>query len=40
MSAFRFRHILIRDAEYESMPKQLRADLHEGFRILARNVGR
>lgn len=29
--AFRFRHILIRDAAYEAMPKHLRADLHEGF---------
>ncbi len=26
---FRFGHILIRDAAYESMPKQLRAELHE-----------
>jgi class 3 adenylate cyclase/tetratricopeptide (TPR) repeat protein len=29
--AFRFRHILIRDAAYESAPKRLRADLHERF---------
>jgi len=29
--AFRFSHILIRDAAYESMPKQARADLHERF---------
>jgi class 3 adenylate cyclase len=29
--AFRFRHLLIRDAAYESMPKELRADLHEQF---------
>jgi predicted ATPase/class 3 adenylate cyclase len=29
--AFRFRHILIRDAAYEAMPKELRAGLHEGF---------
>ncbi|MGI8407849.1 MAG: ATP-binding protein, partial [Actinomycetota bacterium] len=28
---FRFRHILIRDAAYEAMPKQVRADLHERF---------
>jgi class 3 adenylate cyclase/tetratricopeptide (TPR) repeat protein len=28
---FRFRHILIRDAAYDSMPKELRADLHERF---------
>ena len=29
--AFRFRHLLIRDAAYEAMPKELRADLHERF---------
>ncbi|MGH2922141.1 MAG: ATP-binding protein, partial [Gaiellaceae bacterium] len=29
--AFRFRHQLIRDAAYDSMPKELRADLHERF---------
>ena len=29
--AFRFRHILIRDAAYEAMPKELRAELHERF---------
>ncbi len=29
--AFRFRHLLIRDAAYESMPKELRAELHERF---------
>jgi class 3 adenylate cyclase/tetratricopeptide (TPR) repeat protein len=28
---FRFRHILIRDAAYESLPKAERADLHERF---------
>ena len=28
---FRFNHILIRDAAYESMPKQLRAELHERY---------
>ena len=27
--AFRFGHILIRDAAYDSMPKRLRAELHE-----------
>src|SRR5439155_9580138 len=27
--AFRFRHLLIRDAAYESMPKETRARLHE-----------
>lgn len=29
--AFRFRHILIRDAAYEGMPKEIRAALHEAF---------
>ena len=29
--AFKFRHILIRDAAYESLPKRERADLHERF---------
>jgi len=29
--AFRFSHILVRDAAYESMPKQTRAELHERF---------
>jgi class 3 adenylate cyclase/tetratricopeptide (TPR) repeat protein len=28
---FRFGHILIRDAAYDSMPKRLRSDLHEQF---------
>ncbi len=28
---FRFRHLLIRDAAYESMPKATRAELHERF---------
>jgi class 3 adenylate cyclase/tetratricopeptide (TPR) repeat protein len=28
---FRFRHILIRDAAYDSMPKASRAELHEQF---------
>ena len=28
---YRFRHILIRDAAYEAIPKQLRSDLHERF---------
>jgi len=28
---FRFRHLLIRDAAYESIPKSVRADLHERF---------
>ena len=29
--AFRFDHILIRDAAYESLPKQTRGELHERF---------
>ena len=29
--AYRFRHLLVRDAVYEAMPKQLRADLHARF---------
>jgi class 3 adenylate cyclase len=29
--AYRFRHILLRDAAYDSMPKETRAELHERF---------
>ena len=29
--AYRFRHVLIREAAYGAMPKELRARLHEGF---------
>ncbi|HEX6579719.1 MAG TPA: adenylate/guanylate cyclase domain-containing protein [Actinomycetota bacterium] len=29
--AFRFRHLLIRDAAYQAMPKEQRSDLHERF---------
>ena len=29
--AYRFRHVLIRDAAYRSLPKNVRADLHERF---------
>jgi class 3 adenylate cyclase/tetratricopeptide (TPR) repeat protein len=29
--AYRFRHLLIRDAAYDAMPKQSRAELHERF---------
>ena len=29
--AFRFRHLLIRDAAYDGLPKATRADLHEKF---------
>jgi len=28
---FRFRHLLVRDAAYEALPKARRADLHEGL---------
>jgi len=28
---YRFRHLLIRDAAYEALPKAIRADLHERF---------
>jgi class 3 adenylate cyclase/tetratricopeptide (TPR) repeat protein len=29
--SYRFRHLLVRDAVYDSMSKELRAELHEGF---------
>jgi class 3 adenylate cyclase/tetratricopeptide (TPR) repeat protein len=29
--AYRFRHLLIRDAAYDALPKAMRADLHERF---------
>jgi class 3 adenylate cyclase/tetratricopeptide (TPR) repeat protein len=29
--AFRFRHVLIRDAAYDALPKAIRAELHESF---------
>ena len=29
--AYRFRHLLIRDAAYDSLPKETRAELHERF---------
>jgi len=29
--AFRFRHVLIRDAAYDGLPKAIRAELHERF---------
>ena len=31
--AFRFRHLLIRDAAYDSLPKETRSDLHERFAL-------
>ncbi len=36
--AFRFRHLLIRDAAYQAMPKEHRADLHERFADWLTNV--
>jgi predicted ATPase/DNA-binding SARP family transcriptional activator/class 3 adenylate cyclase len=33
MDAFRFRHLLVRDAAYAALPKQQRAELHERFAI-------
>ena len=32
---FRFRHLLIRDAAYDALPKAVRAELHERFAALA-----
>ena len=37
--AFRFRHMLIRDAAYQTIPKERRADLHEGFAAWIGRVG-
>lgn len=37
--AFRFRHMLIRDAAYRSLPKEARADLHERFAAWLERVG-
>jgi predicted ATPase len=37
--AFRFRHMLIRDAAYRSLPKAARADLHERFAAWLERVG-
>jgi class 3 adenylate cyclase/tetratricopeptide (TPR) repeat protein len=37
--AFRFRHILIRDAAYNQIPKERRADLHEAFAEWIDGVG-
>jgi class 3 adenylate cyclase/tetratricopeptide (TPR) repeat protein len=38
--AFRFRHLLIRDAAYESLPKAVRAALHERFAAWLAEHGR
>ena len=42
--AFRFRHLLVRDAAYAALPKAVRADLHEAFtgwleRVAGERVG-
>ena len=37
--AFRFRHILIRDSAYQAIPKERRAELHEGFADWIAHVG-
>ena len=31
--AFRFRHLLIRDAAYNALPKETRAELHRALQI-------
>ena len=35
---YRFRHLLIRDAAYESIPKEARSELHERYGALARGA--
>jgi class 3 adenylate cyclase/tetratricopeptide (TPR) repeat protein len=37
--AFRFRHLLIRDAAYDAVPKATRADLHERFAAWLKQKG-
>jgi class 3 adenylate cyclase/tetratricopeptide (TPR) repeat protein len=37
--AFRFRHLLIRDAAYDALPKATRADLHERFAFWLQDHG-
>ncbi len=37
--AFRFRHVLIRDAAYDGLPKVARADLHERFASWLEHAG-
>ena len=37
--AFRFRHLLIRDAAYDALPKAMRAELHERFASWLRDHG-
>jgi hypothetical protein len=38
--AFRFRHLLIREAAYDALPKAARADLHERFADWLKHRGR
>ena len=38
--AFRFRHLLIRDAAYDALPKSVRADLHRRFAAWLRRTDR
>lgn len=40
VDGFRFRHVLIREAAYESVPKQLRAEFHERYAAWLEEVGR
>jgi class 3 adenylate cyclase/tetratricopeptide (TPR) repeat protein len=37
--AFRFRHLLIRDAAYDALPKAERADLHQSFAVWLEQQG-
>ena len=37
--AFRFRHLLIRDAAYDALPKMTRAELHERFALWLEEQG-
>jgi class 3 adenylate cyclase/tetratricopeptide (TPR) repeat protein len=37
---YRFRHLLIRDAAYDALPKTVRADLHERFALWLEGRGR
>jgi tetratricopeptide (TPR) repeat protein len=38
VDGFRFRHVLIREAAYEAVPKQLRAQLHERYAVWLEDV--
>jgi class 3 adenylate cyclase/tetratricopeptide (TPR) repeat protein len=37
--AYRFHHLLLRDAAYEALPKARRADLHQGFALWLESEG-